>query len=191
MPQILTLVSHYLCPYVQRAAIVASEKDMAMSRTFIDLADKPAWFTAISPTGKVPLLKVTDENNRQHVLFESAPIAEYLDEIGPGPRLMPNHPLEKARTRAWVEFASAILSDIAGLYSAQDKDGFDLKRAAIMKRLAQIELEIRGDWFMERQFGLIEVAFAPIFRYFDVFEEVASINLKSAAAFSMKSSANG
>ena len=42
----LTLDSHYLCPYVQRAVIVASEKGIALDRTMIDLAAKPDWFLA-------------------------------------------------------------------------------------------------------------------------------------------------
>jgi len=38
-----TLVSHALCPYVQRAAIALAEKGVAFERRYIDLADKPAW----------------------------------------------------------------------------------------------------------------------------------------------------
>ncbi|RVD65842.1 hypothetical protein EN751_39205, partial [Mesorhizobium sp. M4A.F.Ca.ET.029.04.2.1] len=44
----LTLVSHHLCPYVQRAAIALAEKGVPFERVMIDLADKPAWFRARS-----------------------------------------------------------------------------------------------------------------------------------------------
>ena len=71
----LTLVSHELCPYVQRAAIALDEKGVAFERVNVDLAVKPDWFLAISPLGKVPLLKVGDA-----VIFESAVILEYLEE---------------------------------------------------------------------------------------------------------------
>ena len=57
-PTTLTLVSHLLCPYVQRAAIALREKDVPFERVVIDLANKPDWFVAISPLGKVPLLRV-------------------------------------------------------------------------------------------------------------------------------------
>ena len=40
-PRALRLVSHHLCPYVQRAVIVLTEKDIPHGRTYIDLADKP------------------------------------------------------------------------------------------------------------------------------------------------------
>jgi len=45
--QTLTLVSHHLCPYVQRAAIALSEKGIEFEKIMIDLADKPEWFLAI------------------------------------------------------------------------------------------------------------------------------------------------
>jgi len=48
----LTLVSHTLCPYVQRAAIVLTEKGITFERIDIDLAHKPEWFLKISPLGK-------------------------------------------------------------------------------------------------------------------------------------------
>ena len=45
----LVLVSHALCPYVQRAAIVLREKGVPFERRDIDLANKPDWFLRISP----------------------------------------------------------------------------------------------------------------------------------------------
>ena len=57
--------------------------------------------------GKVPVL-IVDENK---VLFESAVICEYLNEITFG-SLHSKDPLEKARHRAWIEFGSGILGSI-------------------------------------------------------------------------------
>jgi glutathione S-transferase len=177
MSQAPLLVSHHLCPYVQRAAIVAAEKGVALNRKAIDLAAKPDWFLALSPTGKTPLLLVTDQDGGEHPLFESAAIAEYLDETGEGPTLMPRDPIARARTRAWVEFASAILADIAGYYSAAEHAAFDAKRQAITKRFLHIEREIVGPWFAGDQFGLVDAAFGPVFRYLDAFETLADVYL--------------
>jgi len=163
MPRI-ELVSFVLCPYVQRAAIVLAEKGAPFTRTDIDLANKPAWFTAISPTGKVPLLRVGDS-----VLFESAAICEYLDETI-APRLLPDDPLQRARHRAFVEFASGTLADVAGLYGAPDAAGYAAKRQALRTRFARLEAELdaSGPFFAGAAFGLVDAAFAPVFRYFDV-----------------------
>ena len=117
----LELISHSLCPYVQRAVITLLEKKIPHDRTYIDLTNKPDWFLQISPLGKVPLLKVSNE-----ALFESAVICEYLDEITPG-SLHPVNPLEKAKHRSWIEFGSSILNAIAGFYSAETEEAFEQK----------------------------------------------------------------
>jgi glutathione S-transferase len=160
----LRLVSHDLCPYVQRAVIVAAEKGISFERVDIDLASKPAWFLAISPTGKTPLLEVEGAG----VLFESAVIAEYLDEIA-GDSLLPEHPFERARHRAWVELASATLNEIGRLYSAANCSDFDAAAASLIARMGQIDREVAGPWFGGEKFGLVDAAFAPAFRYLDVF----------------------
>jgi glutathione S-transferase len=165
------LISFKLCPYVQRAAIVLAEKGVPFERIDIDLANKPDWFLKLSPLGKVPVLVVTQDGGREEVLFESAVIAEYLDEVL-APRLHPADPLTKARHRAWIEFASATLADIAGFY-AGDAAAFAAKRDALAEKFARLEAELGdGPWFGGESFGLVDAAFAPVFRYFDLFDRV-------------------
>lgn len=69
----LTLISHALCPYVQRAVIALNEKNVPFERIDIDLRKKPTWFLAMSPLGKTPVLTVDNQP-----IFESAVICEYL-----------------------------------------------------------------------------------------------------------------
>lgn len=110
----LILVSHYLCPYVQRAAITLAEKAAPFEIRYVDLSAKPDWFLAISPLGKVPLLIVRQGDGSETVLFESAVICEYLEETQSGARLHPADLLARARHRGWMEFGSSILSDLWG-----------------------------------------------------------------------------
>ena len=175
MPQRLRLISHKLCPYVQRAVIVATEKNIPFERVDIDLANKPDWFLAISPTGKVPVLEVTIEEGRGVVLFESAVIAEYLDEVS-GEPLLPREPLARARHRAFVELASTVLADISRLYSAPTERSFEDAASALKDRLGHVGREIDGPWFAGDRFGLVDAAFAPAFRYLDLFERRAGLN---------------
>src|SRR5712671_3300230 len=121
----LTLVSHKLCPYAQRAVIALSEKNVPFTRRDVDLADKPDWFKAVSPLGKTPVLLAGDS-----AIFESAVILEYLEDTQ-SPPLHPADPLARAEHRAWIEFGSAILNDIAGLYNAADEAAFSAKVAAL------------------------------------------------------------
>src|SRR5580704_15282430 len=117
----LTLISHKLCPYVQRAVIALTEKGVPFERIDIDLGNKPDWFLKISPLGKTPVLLVGD-----HAIFESTVILEYLEETEARP-LHPSDPLRRAEHRAFIEFGSAVLNDIAGLYAAPDEAAFKAK----------------------------------------------------------------
>ena len=126
----LKLISHKLCPYVQRAVIALTEKAVPFERIDIDLADKPEWFVAISPLGKTPVLQVGAVP-----IFESAVILEYLEETEPHP-LHPADPLSRAEHRAWIEFGSAVLNDIAGFYSVADETAFKAKVAQLEGRFA-------------------------------------------------------
>ena len=88
MSQKLVLISHALCPYVQRAVIALLEKNIAFERVDIDLGNKPDWFLKVSPLGKTPVLLVDGQP-----IFESAVICEYLEDTL-SPRL---HPAEIGR----------------------------------------------------------------------------------------------
>lgn len=164
----LTLVSHHLCPYVQRVAIVLLEKEIPFERRWVDLAAKPDWFRAISPLGKTPVLLAGDE-----ALFESAVICDYLDETHLPP-LHPQDPLLRARHRAWMEVASVLLGMVGSYYSAPDAALLQARRADLEARFAQVEeaLDTAAPYFAGANFSIVDAAFAPVFRYFDTFERI-------------------
>src|SRR5438445_11971999 len=89
----LTLISHKLCPYVQRAVIALNEKGITFERVDIDLANKPDWFLRISPLGKVPVLVVRSDEH-EVALFESNVISEYVEDTQGGAKLNPQDPLQ-------------------------------------------------------------------------------------------------
>lgn len=163
----LILVSHVLCPYVQRAAIVLAEKGIPFERRDIDLAYKPDWFLKVSPLGKTPVLLVGGA-----AVFESAVICEYLDETSL-PRLHPTNALQRAMHRSWMEFGSALLNVIGAFYNAPDERALLAKAKEIRARLAQLEAALEeGPFFAGKAFSLVDAVFGPIFRYFDAFEAI-------------------
>jgi glutathione S-transferase len=166
----LTLVSHHLCPYVQRAAIALAEKRVPLERIWIDLAAKPDWFKKMSPLGKVPVLLVQGADGNETAIFESAVILEYLEETTVQP-LHPADPLERARHRGWIEFGSQVLNAISRLYSTSEEAAFQRERAGLEAMFTRIESEITaGPFFAGERFSLVDAVFAPVFRYFDAFE---------------------
>jgi glutathione S-transferase len=170
----LTLISHELCPFVQRAAIALEEKGVEFERINVDLANKPDWFLAISPLGKVPLLKVGDS-----VIFESAVILEYLEETQPKP-LHPADPLTRAEHRAWMEFGSTMLMDIWNFYMAADEAAFQAKLKSLADKFERLEQRLgEGPYFDGARFSLVDAVFGPVFRYFDTFDRIADFGMLS------------
>jgi len=173
----LKLISHKLCPYVQRAVIALAEKGVPFERVDIDLANKPEWFLKISPLGKVPVLVVATERV-EVALFESNVICEYIEETQLGPSLHPADPLARAEHRAWMEFGSAILGDLWGLETTTEAATFETKRQALVAKFARVEAALgEGPFFAGNRFSLVDAVFAPIFRYFEVFDDLADLGV--------------
>lgn len=174
----LTLVSHVLCPYVQRVAIALHEKGAAFERVDVDLANKPDWFVAISPLGKTPLLQLDGA-----VIFESAVILEYLEDTL-APPLHPAAPLARAEHRGWIEFASSVLNDIAGFYNAPDPAAFAARRDSLRAKFERVEARLAangaGPYFDGKRFSLVDAAFAPVFRYWEAFDQIADFGVFDA-----------
>lgn len=168
----LKLISHKLCPYVQRAVIALTEKGAAFERLDIDLDNKPDWFLKISPLGKTPVLMVGDR-----AIFESAVILEYLEETQPNP-LHPQDPLARAEHRGWIEFNSAVLGDIWGLEVATDQATFTARAKQLEGKLALLETRLVGKpWFDGDKFSLVDAVFGPAFRYFDVIDAIGDFGI--------------
>ena len=156
----LKLVSFNLCPYVQRARITLEEKKLEYEIEFIDLDMPPDWFFDISPLEKVPVLLVDDQP-----LFESMVICEFIDNIS-GDDLYPKDPFTRARQRAWIALGETILGTVYKLLNARAEMDFKRARTAIIDRLDLLEEEMtEGCFFAGDRFGMVDVAYAPLFRY--------------------------
>lgn len=151
------LISFKICPFVQRSVIVLKEKKIPFAVEYIDLANKPDWFLKLSPTGKVPVLETEGE-----VLFESAIIMEYLDEVTP-PTLHSAAPLTKAKDRAWIEFSSALLVLQYQMSLAKTAEDYGAKLAALRDGMHKFAAAFQGPWWRGEAFSLVDAAIAPLF----------------------------
>lgn len=163
----LKLVSFELCPYVERSRIVLLEKRVPHEVEFIDLANKPAWFLAVSPMGRVPVLLVDDRP-----IFESMVINELIEELHPEPSLLPGGPVARAEARGWIVFANDVVmpaSFAAMLARAGGAGGSELARAlgTIRDALGKLEAQAArggGPFFAGAAFTLVDAAYAPFLR---------------------------
>ncbi len=162
----IELISFNLCPFVQRSVITLLQKGIHFRITYIDLANKPDWFLAISPTGKVPVVRYGKE-----VLFESAVINEFLDEVTPQP-LMPEAPVAKAKDRAWIEYSSQVLMDQYRLSMATTPEALDERTQVLNSKLEHLESQTSSEgYFSGAELSLVDTALAPLFTRFALIEQ--------------------
>ena len=160
------LVSFKTCPWVQRAAIVLREKNIAFEFRHIDPDNRPDWFLAISPHKKVPVLRIDQKVS----LFESNAIAEYLDETTE-PRLHPDDPVLRAINRAWTDYVPTFANLVtAGAY-ADDEASYKAAAENIPAAFDRLELALAkqnaGPFFNGAKYSLVDAAYAPFLqRYF-------------------------
>lgn len=163
----LKLVGLAICPFVQRSVITLRHKAMDFEIQYIDLNNPPDWFKALSPLGKVPLLILDDAK----VLFESAVINEFIDDVTP-PTIKPADAFLLAQNRAWIEFGSNCLIQQYQWMTAATEDDFSSARAAIEGSLNHLEKFLgAGPWFNGADFSLVDTAFAPLFMRYRLFED--------------------
>lgn len=151
--------------------IVLRAKSVSFDVTYINLREKPDWFLAISPHGKVPVLKVDDAR-----LFESNAIAEFLDEVET-PRLHPSDPIKRAHHRAWTDFVPQFAAGLSGTYYPSSEAQMRENCASARERLAKLDDAIRdertnaGPYFDGETLCLVDAAYAPFFQRFLLVED--------------------
>ena len=156
----LKLISFTMCSYVQRALIALEEKKIDYELEYIDLDMPPDWFFDVSPLEKVPVLLVDDEP-----LFESMAICEYINDISGG-TLYPADAFERAKQRAWIELGSSILGTVYDVIQTSDEFEFKRAKGTVIDRLDVVEESLSaGPYFAGDQLGMVDIAYAPLFRF--------------------------
>jgi len=168
------LISLTVCPFVQRSVITLLEKNVDFKLTYIELNEPPEWFAEISPLGKVPVLRVDDA-----VLYESAVINEYLDDVNP-PALQPADALMRAQNRAWIEFGSDMIVNQYKMMAASSMNAFTSYKKQLEHQFNRLEKTLdEGPYFNGKKLSLVDTAFAPLFMRIDLLNDQYPLNLYS------------
>jgi glutathione S-transferase len=177
----IELFASALCPFAARARLAFAEKQLACNEVEIDLRRKPDWFLRISPHGKVPLLR-----HDGRLVWESAVIAEYLEEAFPERPLLPQDPARRAQARAWVNFAdSRLYAKTAALLHSFDDHLYVRLAAQIVDDLHTLEDEAfggqmnDGPYVLGSEFTLADVALYPWFEQVAVLEQFRGFRFPS------------
>ena len=167
----LELISLELCPFVQRAVIVLNHKNIDYKITNVDIESPPDWFNEISPLKKVPLLKIGEKD----ILFESAVICEYLDDVTPV-KLRPENPLQLAYNRAWIEFGSTCIIDQYMLQFKKTEQEFKEQADQIFSKLQLVENTLSHQpFFNGEQFSLVDATYAPLLIRYEVINSIIPV----------------
>jgi len=171
------LCSFKTCPWVQRAAIVLRQKQVPYDITYIDRNNRPAWFLAISPHSKVPVLQIDGKD----ALFESNAITEYLDETV-SPRLHPEDPIARARNRAWTDYVPTFSSVVSGTMYSDSEEEFVARAAKISGPFAKLEEALAkrgnaGPFFNGPNLALVDAAYAPFLQRYTFMDRLRPLGI--------------
>jgi maleylpyruvate isomerase len=106
----LVLHNYWRSSASQRVRIALGLKQLAYEYVVVNIlkADQhAAAYVAKNPMAQVPTLEVTDDDGSVHVMTQSLPIIEYLDERFPERPILPKDPYLRARSRALAEIINA------------------------------------------------------------------------------------
>jgi glutathione S-transferase len=171
------LCSFKTCPWVQRAAIVLQAKKIPYDITYIDRNNRPAWFLAISPHSKVPVVQI----DGKEALFESNAIAEYLDEVAT-PRLHPEDPIARARNRAWTDYVTTFASAISNTAYSNSEQEYAANAAKIAGPFGKLEEALAkrgnpGPYFNGPKMSLVDAAYAPFLQRYTYMDRLHPVGI--------------
>jgi glutathione S-transferase len=171
------LCSFKTCPWVQRAAIVLRAKEIAYEIEYIDRDNRPAWFLAISPHTKVPVLQIDGKD----ALFESNAIAEYLEEVA-APRLHPEDPLQRARNRAWTDYVTTLASAVSTTAYADSEEEFTARASKIAEPFGKLDEALgkrgnAGPYFNGPKLSLVDAAYAPFLQRYTFMDRLRPLGI--------------
>ncbi len=160
----IEFITAEVCPFAQRTHLTLMEKGLDYDHTEVDLKNKPAWFEAVSPYSKVPVLK-----HDGAVIYESAIINEYIEERFPEPALMPSEPAMRATARVWIDYCNTrFIGAFYGVLSAKGAQAQGEAAAKLTNMMVTMEdsalAPLGSDpYWLGRDVSLVDLAFWPFF----------------------------
>jgi glutathione S-transferase len=160
------IFSTEVCPYAHRTRLVLMHKGVDFALTEIDLSNKPDWFAEVSPYGKVPSIR-----HDGRIVYESAIINEYLDEVFPAPALMPTDSHVRAMARIWVDYGNTRFNVASfKLLRENDTANQNTLRTELDASLKFMEEGMAklggGPYWLGNELSLVDYSYYPFFERF-------------------------
>jgi glutathione S-transferase len=159
-------------PFVRKVRIVFAEKHVPYDFVVEGPSVPGSRVPRYNPLGKVPVL-VRDDGS---VVYDSAVIAEYVDGIGAGPRLIPDAFRDRIEVKRWEALGDGV-SDATVLIShdyrnapdrRQPPEWYEKHRKKIVRGLAAMAAELGDrDYCYGERFTLADIAAGYALGYLD------------------------
>ncbi|MDF5713448.1 MAG: glutathione S-transferase family protein [Rhizonema sp. NSF051] len=159
-PVLLYRDTNSWCPFCERVWFALEEKEIPFATEFIDLNNKPEWYTALVPTTLVPAAKIEGE-----LVYESKDILLALEEKF-GTTLLPNDLEENAVARQLVEdaenngFKEASYKFLRVTPADSDQLALQATFETKLDELEQALAKYPGPYFVS-SFSLVDIMYSP------------------------------
>jgi glutathione S-transferase len=160
----IEFITAEVCPFAQRTHLTLMEKGLEYDHAEVDLKNKPAWFEAVSPYSKVPVLK-----HDGAVVYESAIINEYIEDRFPEPSLMPTDARLRAIARVWIDYCNTrFIGAFYGVLSAKGSEAQAEAAAKLTDMMVYMEdaalAPLGSDpYWLGADVSLVDMAYWPFF----------------------------
>lgn len=158
----MKLLASPLSPYTRKVRIVLAEKRMDCELEMVDVAPAENPVNRHNPLGKIPTLLLDDGT----ALYDSRVIVEFLDNVSPFSRLIPDDRRDRVQVRRWEALADGVLD--AGLLvryeslrdqGEQSKAWGDKQLARMQRGMAQMASDLNGrGWCHGERYSLADIA---------------------------------
>jgi glutathione S-transferase len=158
----MKLLASPLSPYSRKVRVVLAEKRIECELEIVDVAPVDNPVNRHNPLGKIPTLLLDDAT----ALYDSRVIVEFLDNVSPFSRLIPDDNRDRVQVRRWEALADGVLD--AGLLvryeSLRDKSeqsaAWTGKQLARMHRgMTQMAADLEGRaWCHGDRYSLADIA---------------------------------
>lgn len=161
-PVLLYRDSNSWCPFCERVWFALEEKGIPFTTEFINLSDKPKWYTDLVPTTLVPAVKIEGE-----LVYESKDILLALEKRFPEVPLLPSNPEERAVADRWIEESETNgFRDLAYQLlrnAPEDPQELEELRAKFEAQLDILEANL-GKYpspFFLSEFSIVDILYSP------------------------------
>ncbi|CAL1577552.1 unnamed protein product [Knipowitschia caucasica] len=171
----IRLFSMRFCPYAQRARLVLHAKGIKHEIINIHLKDKPDWFLEKNPLGLVPTL----ETEAGEVLYESPITCDYLDEVYPQNKLLPQSPFEKAQQKMMLEHYNKVVPHFYKVVMAKENDDKAALVAELKEKLVKLNEKLgtkKSVFFGGNSITMIDYMMWPWFERLEAYGVIDLLN---------------